>query len=89
MLRIQSRALLTPIAIMLTSLSTTPVLGQDEQCHYRGAPEALAERVSPLDSVAIPLGGGQAKLCYGRPSARGRTMVGGEDPRAAMAHGCQ
>jgi len=80
MLSIQSRTLLNPVAIMISFLSTTPVLGQDAQCHFRGALEALAERMSPLDSVAIPLGGGQAKLCYGRPSARGRTMVGGEDP---------
>ncbi|HBV07035.1 MAG TPA: hypothetical protein DEF01_09865 [Gemmatimonadetes bacterium] len=80
MLSTQIRTLLNPIAIIISFLSTTPVLGQDAQCHYRGAPEALAERMSPLDSVAITLGGGQAKLCYGRPSARGRTMVGGEDP---------
>ena len=80
MLSTQIRTLLNSIAIIISFLSTTPVLGQDAQCHYRGAPEALAERMSPLDSVAITLGGGQAKLCYGRPSARGRTMVGGEDP---------
>ncbi|HCO13488.1 MAG TPA: hypothetical protein DIT46_04860 [Gemmatimonadetes bacterium] len=80
MLSTQIRTLLNPIAIIISFLSTTPVLGQDAQCHYRGAPEALAERMSPLDSVTITLGGGQAKLCYGRPSARGRTMVGGEDP---------
>lgn len=49
-------------------------------CSFRGAADALAERPSPLDSVAIELGGEAAKLCYGRPSARGRTMVGGEDP---------
>ena len=79
MLSIQSRTLLNPIAITISFLSTTPVLGQDAQCHFRGAPEALAERMSPLDSVAITLGDSQAKLCYGRPSARGRTMVGGED----------
>ena len=80
MLSIQSRTLLNPIAITISFLSTTPVLGQDAQCHFRGALDALAERMSPLDSVAIILGERQAKLCYGRPSARGRTMVGGEDP---------
>jgi len=40
----------------------------------------LAARLSPLDSLSIPLGDASAKLCYGAPSARGRTMVGGEDP---------
>jgi len=49
-------------------------------CQFRGARDALAERPSPLDSVQITLGGESAKLCYGRPSARGRTMIGGQDP---------
>ncbi len=35
-------------------------------------------RTSPYDSVVVALGGAEAKVCYGRPSARGRTMIGGE-----------
>jgi hypothetical protein len=35
-------------------------------------------RSSPYDSVAVEAGTLQAKICYGRPSARGRTMLGGE-----------
>ena len=57
-----------------------PVEAQDPTCQFRGAPEALADRPSPLDSVAIPLGDQVATLCYGRPSTRGRDMVGGLDP---------
>jgi hypothetical protein len=38
----------------------------------------LEGRASPYDSVAVTLGGTEVKLCYGRPSARGRTMIGGE-----------
>lgn len=34
---------------------------------------------SPLDSVTLRLGDGVLKVCYGRPSARGRTMIGGAD----------
>ena len=49
-------------------------------CATSASAEALAERPSPLDSVMIDLGGAPAKLCYGRPSANGRTMVGGLDP---------
>lgn len=56
---------------------------QTGPCQFRGAREALAERPSPLDSVAIPLGGGEAKLCYGRPSTRGREIVGVQDPFGA------
>jgi len=59
---------------------TGSVEGQSPTCQFRGAPEALSDRPSPLDSVAIQLGGDEAKLCYGRPSTRGRDMVGGVDP---------
>jgi hypothetical protein len=52
-------------------------------CPFRGAPGALAERESPLDSVAIQLGEGRAKLCYGRPSAGGVAKVGGDFPFGA------
>ena len=37
----------------------------------------LADRESPLDSVRFSIGGAPVKICYGRPSARGRTMIGG------------
>jgi len=66
-------------AALLTGFATS-VSGQSPTCQFRGAVEALAERPSPLDSVEVRLGGEAAKLCYGRPSARGRTMIGGEDP---------
>ena len=57
-----------------------------------GSPAALADircepsarmpvedRTSPYDSTAIPLGDTQALICYGRPSLRGRTMIGGQN----------
>jgi hypothetical protein len=37
----------------------------------------LATRQSPLDSISFTVGTAEVKLCYGRPSARGRTMIGG------------
>lgn len=37
----------------------------------------LATRKSPLDSLAFKVGAANVKVCYGRPSARGRTMLGG------------
>ncbi len=36
-----------------------------------------ATRPSPLDSVIFSVGGTLVKVCYGRPSAKGRTMIGG------------
>ncbi len=66
--------------ITLVALGAGTSVSGQVTCTFRGAPEALAERPSPLDSVEVRLGDAAAKLCYGRPSARGRTMIGGEDP---------
>lgn len=35
-------------------------------------------RTSPRDSVSVQVGAAAVKVCYSRPSARGRTMIGGE-----------
>ncbi len=39
----------------------------------------LDDRASPLDSASVEVSGETIKVCYGAPSARGRTMIGGED----------
>ncbi len=49
-------------------------------CWIRGSADKLAERPSPLDSIAVQIGGGTMKLCYSRPSARGRKIMGGLVP---------
>ena len=49
----------------------------DTTCPHRNVP--LESRKSPLDSLTLNLSGKQVKVCYGRPSARGRTMLGGAD----------
>ena len=49
-------------------------------CWIRGSADKLAERPSPLDSIAVQIGGGTVKLCYSRPSARGRKVMGGLVP---------
>lgn len=54
--------------------------GQTPPCAFRGAPSALRERPSPLDSLVVRLGDGEAKLCYGRPAAEGTPRVGVEFP---------
>lgn len=38
----------------------------------------LEGRASPYDSTTIDVGEGVAKVCYGRPYLKGRTMIGGE-----------
>src|SRR3989442_13426311 len=57
------------------SSQTTPFT-----CWLRGPADKLAERASPLDSIAVQVGGGTMKLCYSRPSARGRKVMGGLVP---------
>lgn len=42
----------------------------------QGTMEEAAERPSPLRETTIALGGQEAKLCYGAPSTRGRTVFG-------------
>ena len=49
-------------------------------CTHRGSAADLAKRPSPLDSAQATIEGAVVKVCYGRPSARGRTMLGGELP---------
>jgi len=49
-------------------------------CWIRGAADKLADRPSSLDSIAVSIGGGTVKLCYSRPSARGRKVMGGLVP---------
>ena len=74
------------LALAVAQIAGAPAVGAqaaaapEPTCQFRGAPDALAERPSPLDSVEVRLGDETAKLCYGRPSMRERTIVGGQDP---------
>jgi hypothetical protein len=61
---------LTPAAAR--SLEAHP----DTTCPHRNVP--LETRKSPLDSLTFTVSGKQVKVCYGRPSSRGRVMLGGE-----------
>ena len=49
-------------------------------CWTRASAAELARRPSPLDSAAVQIGGATLKVCYGRPSARGRHIMGGLVP---------
>jgi len=55
-----------------------PLQAQDVSgCFLRGAtaPEAV-QRPSSLGATVVTLGGQEAKLCYGRPKANGRKVMG-------------
>jgi hypothetical protein len=47
----------------------------DTVCPSRNVP--IEGRKSPLDSLTFTIDRQPVKVCYGRPSARGRTMLGG------------
>jgi hypothetical protein len=50
---------------------------QELTCFLRGASlEEAAERSSPLGQLTLTFGDQSAKLCYGRPSARERIVMG-------------
>ena len=49
----------------------------DTACPSRNVP--LPGRKSPLDSLTFKVGNQPVKVCYGRPSSRGRVMLGGKD----------
>ncbi|MBA3761537.1 MAG: DUF2911 domain-containing protein [Gemmatimonadales bacterium] len=72
------------IVVALAALSSTGaahgdlVANPDTGCPSRNVP--LEGRKSPLDSLTFTIASKPVKVCYGRPSARGRTMLGGSIP---------
>lgn len=66
--------------IALTSLATGSAIARWAPCPRNWAwSAAWWPRASPLDSVALDFDRRyHAKICYGRPSLRGRTMIGGD-----------
>ena len=60
----------TGISLLPTSLALGPCLPD------LTSPTTYQQRVSPLSTVEIPMAAGAARLCYGRPSARGREVYG-------------
>ena len=68
------RALLAGLVLAAVS---SPLAAQDMGCPVREGAD-LASRASPLDSTSFTVSGHTVKICYSRPSLKGRHMVGGE-----------
>jgi hypothetical protein len=73
------------IILLIAALTLAQTQPGDSQtapfpCWIRGPADKLAERPSSLDSITVQVGGGTVKLCYSRPSARGRKIMGGVVP---------
>lgn len=66
------------LTVALALLAPAGLQAQNaDACWLRGAtPAEAAERPSPLGVVAINIHGAEATLCYNRPSANGRTVMG-------------
>lgn len=47
-----------------------------DACYLTASRDEAAARPSPLGATAVTIGSQEATLCYGRPSARGRTVMG-------------
>ncbi|PYP70944.1 MAG: hypothetical protein DMD36_05075 [Gemmatimonadetes bacterium] len=67
-------------AVMLAAAPPGSSQAAPFTCWIRGAADQLAQRQSPLDSTAVEMAGATVKVCYGRPSARGRKIMGGLVP---------
>jgi len=69
--------------LLATVAAATPApesIAADTVCWKSNLPDNVRQK-SPLDSVTFKVGGKAVKLCYGRPSLRGRAMVvGAQDP---------
>jgi hypothetical protein len=71
---------MTLYALALLSMAAAPApVAADSACPVLLPNDVPVKgRQSPLDSLTITVAKQTAKLCYGRPSARGRTMIGGK-----------
>ena len=50
------------------------------RCELPASGAQLMQRQSPYDSAAVRVGNAEAKICYSRPMARGRPIMGGLVP---------
>jgi hypothetical protein len=70
---------IVPLAFVGALLAgVRPSAAQDySACYLQGATaEAALQRPSPLGATSFTLGGQKGALCYGRPSAKGREVMG-------------
>ena len=66
----------TRILIVLGAVLPAALAAQAPQgaCTHRGTAAETAQRASPLDSAQLTVEGATVKVCYSRPSARGRVV---------------
>jgi hypothetical protein len=63
--------------LVVAVLAMAVLPAQAQECYLAsGDMAAAAQRPSPLGETSITLGGQEAKVCYGRPSANDRNVMG-------------
>lgn len=73
-----SRPRLWALALALSFAAAAPPTLSAQECFVRGNREEAAKRPSPLRTTTAQVGDQTVLVCYGAPSARGRTMIGGQ-----------
>ncbi len=83
------------LSVLLTSITmaagmaliqAAPASAQvDMSCIARTDIVPLEGRTSPLDSLTFSVARQEVKICYGRPSSRGRTMIGSPGAEGSVA----
>jgi len=76
---IAMRELRLPSLLVFLLVVASPLGAQSDTapaCPWPGPAEFLARRASPPDSAQIAMGEALLKVCYSRPSARGRAVMG-------------
>lgn len=76
--RFEGPSIATVFAAALSIIGLAPIArGQaSDACWVRGDPSDVAGRASKHDATSLALDGGTIKVCYGRPRARGRAVMG-------------
>ena len=71
-----------PVLLTALALSSDDAHAQEVplNCEPRASGNQLMQRQSSYDSVSVRIGEVEAKICYSRPSARGRAIFGGLVP---------
>jgi hypothetical protein len=67
-------------ALLVSQPASLRAAALDDGCWTRAARAELSSRASLLDSAVARLGDAEVKVCYSRPSARGRVILGGLVP---------
>jgi len=68
---------LSTLAGAMPAITVAGRVHPDPACAARNVP--VPGRKSPLDSISFTVSKQPVKLCYGRPSSRGRVMLGGKN----------